>query len=491
MRRGRIGRPHCLGLVLAGCLFAALVAGSAGASDPTFTPAAGSPVATGSYPTSLAFGDLNGDGKRDMAVTRYFSNVSILLGDGAGGFGVPKPVLAGSNPNRVVVAELNGDGKADLAVTNFGSGTVSILLGDGTGGVLNDTGPPIAVGNHPYRLAAADLNGDGHTDLVVANGSENGPHKVSLLLGDGTGSFSLAAGSPVASGNGYYLFSFAVADLNADGKRDLAVANNGLDNVSILLGDGTGGFSAASGSPVAVGSYPSSVVAAELNGDGKPDLAVANFTSTDISILLGDGSGGFSTAAGSPVAAGGNPAQLAAADLNGDGRTDLAYLNTPQVFNTPSTVSMLLGDGAGGFGTVETVGPTGNSPSFVAATDLNGDHKPDLAVANYDSSNATILLNTTQLPTAVALRGFAALRTPHGVELRWRTAQEASLLGFDVYRSGVKLNRTLIAARGGAGGAVHRLFDPGARVRAASTYRLQAVRLDGTRIWIGKATAKR
>jgi hypothetical protein len=194
-------------------------------------------------------------------------------------------------------------------------------------------------------------------------------------------------------------------------------------------------FAPAPGSPVTVGTNPRSVAAADLNGDGKPDLAVANSNSNDVSVLLGDGAGGFNAAAGSPVAAGTNPVSLAAADLNGDG-------------------------------------------------------KPDLAVANSNSSNLTILLHTAGA-TALTLRTFAARRTGHGVERRWRTAQETALLGFNVYRSGVKVNRTLIAARGAVSGAGYRLVDRSGRVGAASTYRLQAVHADGTRVWIGRAVTRR
>ena len=194
-------------------------------------------------------------------------------------------------------------------------------------------------------------------------------------------------------------------------------------------------FAPAPGSPVAAGTDPQSLAAADLNRDGKPDLAVANQGSNNVTILLGDGLGGFAPAPGSPLAADSFPRSVAAADLNGDG-------------------------------------------------------KPDLAVANFSSNNVTIQIHIGGA-TAVTLRTFAARRTGHGIELRWRTAQETALLGFDVYRSGVKVNRALIAARGAVSGAAYRLVDRTGRMGAAHTYRLQVVHVDGTRAWLGRAVTRR
>lgn len=484
-----------LGFVLAGFLLAALLAGSAGAVDPTFVPATGSPFAVGTNPHSIAAADLNEDGKLDLATANYGSNtVSIVLGDGLGGFSAAAPVAVGTGPLSVAAADLNGDGDIDLATANGGSDNVSILLGDGAGAFTPATGSPFAAGDQPWYVVAADLNADAKLDLALARwpqGDVVSNGEVAILLGDGTGGFAPPSFVPV----GRVPYGIAVAHLNADGNPDLAVANQYSSSVSILLGNGTGGFTP--GTPVTVGSGPSWVAAAHLNGDGNTDLAVSNQGSDNVAILLGDGAGGFSPAPGSPVpvAVAGycfrpgsacGPTPLVLADLNGDAMLDLAVGNINK-----DNVSVLVGNGLGGFtpaaGSPATVG---DGPFSLAAADLNGDGKLDLAAGNYSSNNVSVLLNTTQPPTAVALRGFAARRTGQGVELRWRTAQETDLLGFDVYRSGVKVNRTLIAARGsGAAGAVYRLLDRNAR--AAYAYRLQAVKLDGTRAWIGRAVARR
>ncbi len=358
-----------------------------------FANASGSPFVVGNMPVAVAVGDFNGDGIADIVVSNETDNtVSILLGNGDGGF-MPagSPVAVGTEPFGVAVGDFNADGHADLAVANTGSNTVSILLGNGGGGFTSS--PPVAVGTDPFFVAVGDFNGDGIADLAVTNFSSN---NVSILLGDGTGGFAQAPGSPVAAGTRPY--EVAIGDFNADGIADLAVTNQPTGNVSILLGDGHGGFTQAPGSPVAAGSFPGPVVVQDFNGDGHADLAVVNITSDDVSILLGNGDGTFAQASGSPVALGIEPNDVAAGDFNGDGIVDLAVPDFES-----NTVTILLGDGHGGFpqDTASTVA-VGNGPYAVAVGDFNGDGIPDLAVPNYFSNDLNVLLNqVTQTATAV------------------------------------------------------------------------------------------
>jgi hypothetical protein len=221
-----------------------------------------------------------------------------------------------------VIANLDGDGKLDLATANSGSNDVTVLLGNGSGGFSAASGSPFAVGTDPLSVATGDLNGDGKPDLTTANGSAG---DVTVLLGNGSGGFSAAAGSPFSAGS--LPFTVAIGDLNADGKPDLAVANYSSNNVTVLLGNGSGGFSAAAGSPFAVGSNPVPVAIGDLSGDGRPDLTTANSGSGNVTVLLGNGSGGFSAAGGSPFAVGSTPVSVAIGDLNGDGRPDVASAN--------------------------------------------------------------------------------------------------------------------------------------------------------------------
>jgi FG-GAP-like repeat/PKD domain/FG-GAP repeat len=371
-------------------VFVAALAWVPTAGAMVFSPALGSPFAVGHGPESVAVGDFNGDGHPDLAVANgEEKSVSVLLGNGNGGFSpaIGSPFAVGSYPRSVAVADFNGDGHPDLAVAaNSGeSGSVSVLLGDGSGGFSNAPGSPWSAGVSPSSVAVGDFNGDGHPDLAVANWSESG--SVSVLLGNGSGGFSPASGSPFAVGR--YSRSVVVADFNGDGHPDLATASASDNNVSVLLGNGSGGFSPAIGSPFTVGRDPESMAVGDFNGDGHPDLATANLVGYSVSVLLGNGSGGFSAASGSPFRVGSLPTSLAVGDFNGDGHPDLATVNRNE-----NSVSVLLGNGSGGFspasGSPFTVG---NNPYSVAVGDFNGDGYPDLAVANREFSTVSVLLN--------------------------------------------------------------------------------------------------
>src|SRR5207245_1710110 len=141
---------------------------------------------------------------------------------------------------------------------------------------------PAHVGHGPFSVVVGDFNLDGRPDLATANESSN---TVTILLGDGAGGFSQPSGSPVAAGS--HPSSVAVGDFNRDGRPDLATANVRSDTVTILLGDGAGGFSQSFGSPFAVASFPNSVAVGDFDNDGRSDLATANTGSDDVTILLG------------------------------------------------------------------------------------------------------------------------------------------------------------------------------------------------------------
>jgi hypothetical protein len=353
-----------------------------------------SALATGTNPSSVATEDFNGDGKLDMVVTNGGSNdISILLGNGDGAFQAAVNYPAGTNPNSVAVGDFNGDGKLDIAVANHGSNDVSVFLGKGDGTFQAAVSYP--AGTNPESVAAGDFNGDGKLDVAVANfGSLN----VSVLLGNGDGTFQTA----VDYGTGSNPSSVAVGDFNGDGKLDLAVANanssgNGSGNVSVLLGNGDGTFQAAVN--YSAGTNPSSIAVGDFNGDGKQDLAVANadifnFGVSGISILLGNGDGTFKTAVNHGAEAG----FLTVADLNGDGKLDLAATNG-------KSVGILLGNGDGTF-QPQVEYAAGSSPSSLAVGDFNGDGRLDIAVADRANSTVSVLLqpglsgpNATLSPT--------------------------------------------------------------------------------------------
>ena len=245
----------------------------------------------------------------------------------------------GTEPRSVAVGDFNGDGKADVAVANFASSDTSVLLGDGQGRLASAARFPFSTdGRDPIAAAPGDLNGDRLTDVAVANTTSG---NISVLLGDPSGGLLLAPGFPTATG-GVRPVSVAVADFNLDGRPDVVAANNGSGNVSVLLGDGQGRLSPAPGSPFSTGGVrPAAVAAGDMNGDGRPDVAVANSSSSDLSVLLGDGQGRLGPAPGSPFSTGGSrPVAVGLGDFNGDGNLDVVAVNT-----SSGDLSMLLGDG--------------------------------------------------------------------------------------------------------------------------------------------------
>jgi hypothetical protein len=332
----------------------------------------------GTNPQSVTTADFNNDGKTDLAVAnRGASNISVLLGSGTGSFAAAVNYTVGSSPYSVTSADFNGDNKTDLVVACL-SGSVSVLLGSGTGTFAPAINYSVALGL--VSVTTADFNGDGKTDLALA--FQSGPNgKVAILLGTGTGSFGTAVNYSTGSGAS----SLSTADFNGDGKTDLVAANYSGGDVSILLGTGIGTFSVAVN--YVSGSAPISVITTDFNSDGKTDLAVANDCGNcGASILLGLGSGTFTTAVN--YTAGNTSRSITSGDFNGDGKIDLG------VANASGTVSILFGDGIGMFAPAVNYA-AGSALTSISTADFNGDGKFDLVVCNYNTSNVSILLNTT------------------------------------------------------------------------------------------------
>ncbi len=383
----------------------------------SFIPAPGSPDQTGNQPAAGGTGDFNNDGKADLAIMSSLTNsINILLGNGDGTFtpATGSPILGVGtipciNNNEasncsMTVGDFNHDGNADLAETSGYDNTVIILLGHGDGTFTPATGSPITVGTFPQAVRAGDFNKDGLLDVAVTNAKDN---TVSILLGNGDGTFTPAPGPPVAVGG--FPFFLAVSDFNGDGTPDLAVSNEADSTVSILLGNGDGSFTQAAGSPIPNFNYnPGAVVAADFNGDGRVDIAATNFTAISPSpvgsvvVMLGNGDGTFAPAAGSPIAVGLDPFAMVAGDFNEDGITDLAVANYGQITNPPTqTLTLLLGNGDGTFTPAGTPTQLADSPNDLVVADFNGDGTPDLAIPNIADFDTTILLDhLTQTETA-------------------------------------------------------------------------------------------
>jgi hypothetical protein len=380
---------------------------------------AGAPAAQ-----SVTMADVNGDGKLDLLVADE-TGVAVLLGNGDGTFQAAVNYSSGGfDAYSVAVGDVNGDGKLDLVVANFcydgdcpnaGGGGVAVLLGNGDG--TFDPAVTYDVNNwNNSSVVLADLNGDGKLDIVVGGGAcADGAlgctaGRISVLLGNGDGTF----GPPTFyNPGGFYTQAVAVADVNGDGKPDILAGScsesqvpscNG-GRVAEFLGNGDGTFQP----PVFYstgGVDAMSIAVADVNGDGNLDLLVAN--GAGVGELLGNGDGGFQTKA---IAMPNPPYSLALGDVNGDGKLDLVldYVCTkPCPIAEFGAVGIALGYGDGTFQLPNSVYSSGGVVSlYLAVGDVNGDGKPDVAVANVCGSSSKcvgdgtvgVLLNGVLLPT--------------------------------------------------------------------------------------------
>jgi hypothetical protein len=328
-------------------------------------------TAGGLPPASYVAADFDGDGRADLAATDFYSDtVGVLLNDGTGWLDATRRFGVQDGPEFVAAGDFDGDGRPDLAVTNSGSNSVSVLLNAGGGHF--GAAANFAVGGRPAGLGVGDFNGDGKADLAVTNMTG---WSVSVLLGNGAGAFTPAAGSAPESTR--QPGALAVADFNSDAKLDLVVATLG-DGVFVLKGDGAGGFSA----PTQVFEQGTGgVAAADLNGDGKADLALGG--AQGLVVRLGDGAGGFSAPAVFPREDGGVVSRVAVADFDGDGKQDVVSASSLFL----GGVAVFKGDGAGGFGLTRSY-LTRQPPASLAVADFDGDGHQDIA------AGSALLFNT-------------------------------------------------------------------------------------------------
>ena len=374
-----------------------------GNGDGMFRPVGDYPVGNG--PDAIVAGAFGGDGILDLAVGgAEDQDVSILMGNGDGTFRAGGTIPTGGSPAAIVAGDFNGDGRLDLAVLDLGIATlfplanqlgVDVLLGNGDGTFE----PPedyligyelLSIGNSDFGMVAGDFGGDGILDLAVA---DNGNNDVSVLAGNGDGTFQPPIDYTVGNGPG----AIATGDFGGPGIVNLAVGYPGSGSFSILMGNGDGTFQAAE--DYSLGYNLDAIVAGQFDDDGVIDLAVASGGSNTVSIIPGRGDGTFPNGSLFTIAAGGNSvtpngpfispfttSAMATGDFNGDGRLDLAIAD-----GLTGSISILLGNGDGTFRLGETIplGVDGSDIAAIVAGDFNGDGRLDLALL--DEGNDALL----------------------------------------------------------------------------------------------------
>jgi hypothetical protein len=447
----------------------------------TFSPS-GTLAGAGAPGGGMIAADLDGDGDVDLAVTEQPTTVTVFLNSGDATFVTKPPVFtgAGGNPNDIVAAHLDGDGRLDLVVSNEGRDDIAILGNQGNGVFMKTTAIPLPISYDPKCIVAADLDGDGRTDLATScyNDiriflSDSGGTWSTRILdtgwcfsslhpadldGDGDTDFiydkcnelgegivaalfnnpvpvskdlnangvpdecepdcnrnsvpddfdlshgtsndcnlngipdecdvtaTMVFGSPATSATGTTPECVVAADLDGDGARDLAVANFGSASVTLFKNSGNGTFSLRT--TLSAGSGATFVAIADLDGDGDQDLAVANQGGGAVSVMKNNGNWSFAPQV--TYAVGSEPIHIKAADLDGDGDLDLAVANYKS-----ASVSLLKNKGDGTFGSWQTLAtaPGTYGPLSIAAIDLDGDGDIDLAVANDSAKNVSVFKN--------------------------------------------------------------------------------------------------
>ncbi|CAF2588678.1 unnamed protein product [Rotaria sp. Silwood2] len=353
-----------------------------GYGNGTFSKKPTTSIALSSLPYSIAVGDFNNDSWLDIAVANHdHNNIGIFVGYDNGTFAKEKIHSTGaSRPLSLWVHDFNNDKRLDIIVANDGTNNIGIFLGYGDGTFANQTLLSTGFDSLPRAVVVADFNNDDRPDIAVANAGIN---NIGVFLGNGDGSFS----NQTTYSAGDYPVSLAVGDLNNDTRLDIVVCNSNGNNVRILLGNDDGMFTTQAIYKTGFGSYPTSVAVRDFNKDKRLDIIVANSGSNNIGLLLGNGDGTFEKERLYPISIS-SPQIVITEDLNNDTWIDIVVA-IDDVYN----VAVFLGGPDKNFTNLTTYPTGGNSYTrFVAVGDFNNDARLDIVEANYYRDDIGVFL---------------------------------------------------------------------------------------------------
>jgi len=339
----------------------------------------------GRSPIAIAAEDVNGDGGKELLIANNIDGtLSVLLHNldfnQSGG-----PYATPALPNALAIGDMNGDGRRDvvLGCGNASSQEVSVLRGIGNGAFMASDN--FAVGGTVSAVAVKDFDGDGKPDVAATVRSAN---KLVVLTNNSVSPAVSFAPTQTSYGVSGEPSALLLADLNSDGRDDVVLSQYAMQQVGVLLASSTPGSLITPIKTAAVGLRPIALAAAELTGDGRTDLVVANFDGNSLSLLNGQNDGTFASV--STLSVGEKPTAVATADMNQDGKLDLIVANSGR-----NQLWILLGRGDGSFDPAQKLN-TDAQPWAMVVTNLDGDSKPDIAVTHLANHTISIFLNRTQ-----------------------------------------------------------------------------------------------
>ncbi len=383
--------------------------------------------ATGSYPTDVSAGDLDGDGRLDMAITNFYSNtISVLRNTSTSGsisFASKLDFTTGISPEMVFLGDIDGDGMLDLVVTNYEDIALSVLRNTSTSGNISfAVKQDFTTGLHPDDVSLGDVDGDGKPDIVVTVFSSNA---VSVFRNTSTiGNVSFASKQDFTTGS--TASGVSLGDVDGDGKLDMVVTCASDNSVSIWRNTSeTGNISFASHQDFYSGIWPFNVPLGDIDGDGKIDIITVNLTSNTVSVLRNTSTSGSITngslAVKQDFTTATNPFGISLADVDGDRKPDFVVTGTidnmVSVFRNMSTIGNIS------FSSKQDFKTKGNKSYGVCLGDIDGDGKPDLAIADCDNNIVTVFRNTISgsitIPTPPNIITVAVINS-NQIDISWQ-----------------------------------------------------------------------